>query len=384
MDLDDPCQMARVHENTGHLYVANGQTREAIRAFREAATVYRAEDLPGALAATRAALANALALAGDLEGAQAELKAAQVICATRLDAGNLILARSSLIWGRMLSDAGHHAAADGHLRQALTLMEHRDVQGLGEVCLALGINAGRRGLWSEAVPHLERASSVLQSVAERRLEAAAARYLCEAYWQTGAAEAATQTVRRAGNLAASIGDWRGVAWAAVRLAEMAAESEDLITARMAAAEARGCLAQRRWPPRPASEPLPAAADQEGANDEARADDRSALLAARLERVGAALARADGRPEVAIAHLRSAVAVLRNQPSGIDLLRRTYRELARALREAGRWDDAVACYEAALDTTAIAVDQAGPAGRRLESAFDHLTLAATPSQLWFRS
>lgn len=365
--LDDQLYVARLHDLAGHLFVAAGDLPSGMMAFREAVAVYRSAGAIDPVAAAHCSLANALYLSGDFRAASEEVQAAQDAY-TGLEPNHLILARSHLLGGNIASAAGCHETARRCFEQALSLMAGRDVLGMGETHAAIGFHAARRGEWDEARQALERALRILDGVQDSHALSIIIRELSEASYQCGDVARAAEMARRAGSLSASVGDQHGVAWAAVRIAEIALPAGDLQTARSAIYEARRVLEEApadRWPPqRP---------DTEGAPETERR-----LLLARLRRAAAHLAHHDGDADAALTHLRTAVDLVDGRHVGLALLIGLCRETAARLRERGYIDEAVGYYERALEAAEKAHSEDPEAAHAARS------FARVPSQLWFRS
>lgn len=376
LNLDDQTYLGRLHDLAAHLFVATGDLSSALMAFREAIAVYQSVEAMDSVAAARCSLANALYLSGDLRSALAEVQLAQDVYAG-LEPNHLVLGRSYLLGGNISSASGSHEAARRCYEQALSLMSGRDVLGLGETHAALGFQAARRGEWTEARGALERALSILDGVQDSHMLSIIVRELSEACYQCGDLTHAAEMARRAGGLSASVGDRDGIAWAAVRLAEIALLAGDLATARAAVGEAR-LLLDNSTPHTGSSQPPVSRADSQAGTEAAQAAAEGRLLLARIHRAQAWLLHQDGDGRSAITHLKAAVDALDTNPPEPGLFVALCRETATRLRELGEVDGAIAYYERALALVEKA-QLKDPGG-----ALAPLQLARMPSPLWFRA
>jgi tetratricopeptide (TPR) repeat protein len=341
-------------------------------AFREAIAVYQSVEAMDSVAAARCSLANALYLSGDLRSALAEVQLAQDVYAG-LEPNHLVLGRSCLLGGTISGASGCHEAARRCFEQALSFMTGRDVLGAGETYAALGFQAARQGEWEEARGALQRALDILDGVHDSHILSIIVRELSEACYQCGDPVCAAEMARRAGSLSASVGDQNGVAWAAVRLAEIALPAGDAETARAAVEEAR-LLLQASCDSK--SEPPPAGTPAGPEAQEAAAESR--LLFARILRVESRLLRRDGDIEGALVKLKDASVWLEAGAPEPGLFVALCREAATQLRELGRVDEAISYYERALGV----VERAQP--KDPGGALAPLQLARMPSPLWFRA
>jgi tetratricopeptide (TPR) repeat protein len=309
-------------------------------------------------------------LQGELPAADAEVKAAQEIYRHGLAPDHLVLGRSYLVAGNVASASGSHDLAQRLFEQALSLLRGRDILGTGETYASAGINlllAGNAG--AAAVP-LRDALKLLGEISDLPSLAVISRFLAEAEAQSSDLERAMAAVRHAGNLAYQLRDRLGVAWAAIRLAELGLAKGDLSTAQEAEEEAAGLLA---------IPPAETAADEPGqpaVHPEVR-HDWDMVLKAKLACVQASLAHLAGRDEQSLDELKVAARLLAGIPRAVPLHVSVCRELGARLRSMGRLEEALDCLSEALDDVGRCHVPADP----MLSAAE---LAALPSPLWFRN
>lgn len=363
MDLDDEHELARVHENAGHLYLSTGDISSAVLAYREGVTLYRQAGPAERLVGCICSLANALLAGSAYDAAQTELQGARGICSAQSLTDPLVLGRVDLVAGCLALAMRNHNSARRLLEQALTAFGGKDLAGAGETHLALGNLCAEQGDWAGARLHFEPALARLDGVAAPAVLAAAHRRMAETLLQLGEWERAVATMRSAGTISAGLSDAQGIALASVRLAEMEIESGQTDQAHQTACESAALLNY----------------DPTGVAGLAAHPQISwrRLYGAMLTRVFAALSGSTEDYELAARHLGHGVDALSGMAEGLLLQTRLLHEQAVNLALSGNRAAASECYERALTD----LERNWPGTHAVTS--DYLDVARVPSPLWFR-
>jgi len=356
MDTADELDLARVHENVGHLYLVLGDLPAAVFAYREALSLYRQAGNTDGAAACHCSLIGASLAQGHTEAAESEYSAVMMLLASENYPNALTTGRAHLGGGYAALVRGCSGEARRRLEAALSAFGGNDLAGAGETHYALGLFAMEAGDWPAARLHLERASGLLDSVAAPELVAAVLRHLAETLVQQGQHERAVATVRRLGAASAACGDDRGLAWAMSVLAEVTAHLGDLATASQALAEADLVLAQRQ-------------------GDAGAA--WVTLLRARVARVTALVSLRQGQAQQALQHFSTGLALAEQAADGLALRFRLLTEMGQLHSQLGDADSALECCRKLLAVAQSALPALGRPS-------DYTQLWRILSALWFRT